>query len=71
MQLPQPLSGIIPPVVTPLSGRDELDYQGLDRLSNALLLPDVMAYSSSAAQVRLKPSVTDCVWKWCARLAGL
>lgn len=32
MQLPQPLSGIIPPVVTPLSGRDELDYQGLDRL---------------------------------------
>jgi 4-hydroxy-tetrahydrodipicolinate synthase len=32
MQLPQPLAGIVPPVVTPLVGRDELDQEGLQRL---------------------------------------
>ena len=32
MQLPQPLAGIVPPVVTPLAGRDGLDHEGLQRL---------------------------------------
>jgi 4-hydroxy-tetrahydrodipicolinate synthase len=32
MELPQPLAGVVPPVVTPLAGRDELDYEGLERL---------------------------------------
>lgn len=32
MSLPQPLRGIIPPVVTPLSGRDTLDIAGLEKL---------------------------------------
>lgn len=32
MSLPQPLRGIIPPLVTPLSGRDTLDVAGLERL---------------------------------------
>lgn len=30
----KPLRGIVPPMVTPLSGRDELDLTGLDRLIN-------------------------------------
>lgn len=37
MSLPQPLRGIIPPVVTPLSGRDTLDVAGLERLVEHLL----------------------------------
>lgn len=32
MSLPQPIRGIIPPLVTPLSGRDTLDVAGLERL---------------------------------------
>lgn len=37
MSLPQPLRGIIPPLVTPLSGRDTLDVAGLERLIEHLL----------------------------------
>lgn len=37
MSLPQPLRGIIPPLVTPLSGRDTLDVAGLERLVTHLL----------------------------------
>jgi len=37
MQLPQPLRGIIPPVVTPLTGRDALDYAGLERLLERII----------------------------------
>jgi dihydrodipicolinate synthase/N-acetylneuraminate lyase len=29
---PKPLEGIIPPVITPLAGRDRLDEPGLERL---------------------------------------
>lgn len=32
MDLRQPLTGIIPPLITPLRGRDELDIAGLERL---------------------------------------
>ena len=31
-KLPRPLRGIIPPMVTPLSGRDTIDHAGLERL---------------------------------------
>jgi 4-hydroxy-tetrahydrodipicolinate synthase len=37
MLLPQPLRGIVPPLVTPLTGRDELDYEGLRRLLQRLM----------------------------------
>lgn len=37
MSLPQPLRGIIPPLVTPLSGRDTLDVAGLERLIEHLI----------------------------------
>lgn len=36
-QLLRPLKGIIPPMVTPLAGRDELDHYGLSRLVEHLL----------------------------------
>jgi len=32
-----PLSGVVPPLVTPLQGRDELDCEGLDRLIEHLI----------------------------------
>ncbi|MCB1226670.1 MAG: dihydrodipicolinate synthase family protein [Verrucomicrobiales bacterium] len=32
MNLPSPFSGIVPPLVTPLTGRDQLDHAGLERL---------------------------------------
>ena len=35
--LPAPLRGIVPPLVTPLAGRDELDVAGLDRLLDHVL----------------------------------
>src|SRR5512137_411822 len=35
--LPQPLRGIIPPLVTPLSDRDTLDAAGLERLIEHIL----------------------------------
>ncbi len=35
--LPRPLKGIVPPMVTPLHGRDELDHYGLSRLVEHLL----------------------------------
>ena len=35
--LPRPLKGIVPPMVTPLLGRDELDHYGLSRLIEHLL----------------------------------
>ena len=35
--LPRPLKGIVPPMVTPLLGRDELDHYGLSRLVEHLL----------------------------------
>jgi 4-hydroxy-tetrahydrodipicolinate synthase len=35
--LPKPLRGIIPPLVTPLSGRDTLDVPGLERLIEHVL----------------------------------
>ncbi len=35
--LPQPLRGIIPPMVTPLSGHDSLDREGLERLVEHIL----------------------------------
>ena len=35
--LPRPLKGIIPPMVTPLLGRDELDHYGLSRLVEHLV----------------------------------
>jgi 4-hydroxy-tetrahydrodipicolinate synthase len=34
---PAPLSGIIPPMITPLKGRDDLDHEGLERLIEHLL----------------------------------
>jgi 4-hydroxy-tetrahydrodipicolinate synthase len=37
MSLPRPLRGVIPPLVTPLAGRDELDYAGLARLVEHVL----------------------------------
>lgn len=36
-QLPQPLRGIVPPMVTPLNGPDELDVAGLERLVEHIL----------------------------------
>ena len=35
--MPQPLSGIIPPLVTPLRDRDTLDHAGLERLIEHLI----------------------------------
>jgi len=37
MALSQPLRGIIPPLITPLSGRDTLDVPGLERLIHHLM----------------------------------
>eukprot|EP01031_Cornospumella_fuschlensis_P053425 gene53425-65254_t len=37
MPLPQPIRGIIPPLVTPLSDRDTLDVPGLERLIEHLI----------------------------------
>ena len=37
VQFPRPLRGIIPPIVTPLLGRDELDHYGLSRLVEHLV----------------------------------
>lgn len=37
MRLPQPLRGIIPPLVTPLRDRDALDIPGLERLIDHLI----------------------------------
>lgn len=36
-RLPRPLCGIVPPVATPLLGRDELDVAGLERLIEHLI----------------------------------
>jgi 4-hydroxy-tetrahydrodipicolinate synthase len=35
--LPRPLRGVVPPLATPLSGRDELDIPGLERLIERIL----------------------------------
>jgi len=35
--LPKPLCGIIPPMITPLAGRDALDVRGLERLIEHML----------------------------------
>jgi len=35
--LPRPLRGIVPPLVTPLTGRDTLDEAGLERLIEHVL----------------------------------
>jgi 4-hydroxy-tetrahydrodipicolinate synthase len=40
-QLPRPLRGIIPPMVTPLSDRDTLDVAGLQRLIEHILAGEV------------------------------
>jgi 4-hydroxy-tetrahydrodipicolinate synthase len=40
-RLAQPLRGIVPPMVTPLRGRDELDAAGLERLVEHILAGDV------------------------------
>jgi len=37
MTLPRPLRGIVPPLVTPLRDRDELDVPGLERLVEHVL----------------------------------
>ena len=37
METPTPMRGIIPPMITPLNGRDELDYAGLERLIERIL----------------------------------
>ena len=36
-RLPLPLRGIIPPMITPLAGPDELDVPGVERLVEHLL----------------------------------
>lgn len=36
-KLPRPLKGIVPPMVTPLAGRDELDHAGLSHLVEHML----------------------------------
>jgi 4-hydroxy-tetrahydrodipicolinate synthase len=36
-RLPRPLRGIVPPLVTPLAGRDQLDVAGLERLLERVL----------------------------------
>src|SRR5580765_8543312 len=35
--LPKPLRGIVPPMITPLAGRDTLDLAGLERLVEHIL----------------------------------
>lgn len=40
-QLPQPIRGIVPPLITPLKSRDELDLKGLERLIEYQLAGDV------------------------------
>ncbi len=35
--MPKPLSGIVPPMITPLTGRDSLDVSGLERLIEHIL----------------------------------
>lgn len=35
--LPKPLRGIVPPMITPLRGHDELDYEGMERLIEHIL----------------------------------
>ena len=39
----QKLRGIIPPMITPLNGNDELDYEGTERLTEHILAGGVHA----------------------------
>ncbi|MCA1808754.1 MAG: dihydrodipicolinate synthase family protein [Kiritimatiellia bacterium] len=42
-QIPAPLKGIVPPLITPLTGRDQLDCAGLERLIEHVLAGGVHA----------------------------
>jgi len=68
------LRGIIPPVVTPLSGRDELDHAGLERLIRRLLEGGVHGLfilgttgEAPGLSDRLKRAVIE---RTCAQVAG-
>ena len=41
MEIPKPLRGIVPPMITPLLDRDELDVEGLERLIEHILAGEV------------------------------
>ena len=62
----RPLRGIIPPVATPLAGRDELDHAGLERLVERMILGGVHGLfilgtcgEAAALSVRLRREVVD------------
>jgi 2-dehydro-3-deoxy-D-pentonate aldolase len=72
--LPAPLCGIVPPLVTPLAGRDELDVAGLDRLLDHVLAGGVTGVfvlgttgEASSLGARLKAELID---RTCQRVAG-
>jgi dihydrodipicolinate synthase/N-acetylneuraminate lyase len=73
-RLPAPLTGIIPPLVTPLRGADELDVLGFDRLIehvleggvNGLFLLGTTGEGPALSQ-RLRAEVIDA---GCRRVAG-
>src|SRR5260370_24176397 len=66
MTLPRPIRGIIPPVLTPLAGRDALDADACERLLDHLITGGVSALfilgstgEAPGLSHRLRPEVTD------------
>jgi 2-dehydro-3-deoxy-D-pentonate aldolase len=71
---PCPLRGIVPPLATPLSGRDELDLTGLDRLIEHVLAGGVHGLfilgttgEGPALSYRLR---TEMIQRTCEQVAG-
>lgn len=72
--LPSPLRGIVPPMITPLQGRDELDVPGLERLIEHILAGGVhglfiLGTSGEAPSLsyRLRRELID---RTCRQVAG-
>ncbi|HPY32165.1 MAG TPA: dihydrodipicolinate synthase family protein [Verrucomicrobiota bacterium] len=74
LSLPQPLRGIVPPMITPLRARDELDVPGLERLIEHILAGGVrglfiLGTSGEAPSLsyRLRRELID---RTCRQVAG-
>ena len=73
-ELPQPLRGIVPPMITPLSDRDTLDHAGLERLIEHILAGGVHGLfilgttgEGPSLSYRLRQEVLD---RTCSQVAG-
>ena len=54
--LKKPMTGIIPPLVTPLLDNDKLDIDGLERLIERLIKGGVHGYHRRSAEYQLPAS---------------